>query len=367
MNFSVSLKDRQDFSTLPTGYDIKWFVQKYSFSVFGGPLWATAIAYGDENALWDLIASLRCGVEIYNDKAEMVWWGFVNSVDIIYNNITLSVSIDEMYNNLQVAYSLNLPGLEWNGQRANTNIVQDNNSVAVYGTKQLLVSGGSLTPTQADKLRDLVLTNRKLPVPAVQMRGGQWGDKRAILNMRGWWKTLDWKYYTSSTTATADTGTIITNLATAGNQFFTHVKPSFTTGVSASQLADGDATVKEQIEALMKEGTSNSRRVLSRVTKGRAVEFYEEPIFDRTTAYWLWSDSRITTNINTKMESYLCLVGYYVQIRDARPNRVDIGLLADLNGIFIDEAEYNAQDDTYSPTSRGMLNPWDFAAVRTML
>jgi hypothetical protein len=103
------------------------------------------------------------------------------------------------------------------------------------------------------------------------------------------------------------------------------------------------------------------------VTKGRAVEFYEEPIFDRQSAYWLWSDSRITTNINTKMESYLCPVGYYVQVRDARPNRVDIGLLADVNGIFIDEAEYNAQDDTYSPTARGTLNPWDFAAVRTMI
>ena len=82
----------------------------------------------------------------------------------------------------------------------------------------------------------------------------------------------------------ADTGKILKDIATAGNQFFTGVT-SFTTGVTSSPYRDNAKTCLSEIYALMNLGTSNHRRVLANVTGSRELVFYEQPERDDVTGF----------------------------------------------------------------------------------
>ena len=76
--------------------------------------------------------------------------------------------------------------------------------------------------------------------------------------------------------ATADTGSILSTIATAGNQFFTKVT-SFNTGVVSTPYRDNGKTCLDEIFGLLYMGTSNHLRVLADVTPSRELIFYEQP------------------------------------------------------------------------------------------
>jgi hypothetical protein len=82
----------------------------------------------------------------------------------------------------------------------------------------------------------------------------------------------------------ADTGTILNDIAAAGNQFFTNVT-SLTTGVAASPYRDNAKTCYDEIIALMNLGTSNQRRILADVSPIRELVFYEQPPSDQIDGY----------------------------------------------------------------------------------
>ena len=82
----------------------------------------------------------------------------------------------------------------------------------------------------------------------------------------------------------ADTGTILRDIALAGNQFFTNVFP-ITTGVVSSPYRDNAKSCLDEIIALMNLGTANHRRVLANVTGTRELVFYEQPPVEQVTGY----------------------------------------------------------------------------------
>lgn len=74
----------------------------------------------------------------------------------------------------------------------------------------------------------------------------------------------------------SDTGAQISDIASAGNQFFTRITEP-PTGVFTCPFRDNGYDCLSELQALMDLGTSNHRRILARITSDLHLEFYEQP------------------------------------------------------------------------------------------
>jgi hypothetical protein len=145
-------------------------------------------------ALWELLEWLRAPVYLIDETGERVWWGMVSEVSVRVGAIAIGLSLDRMSNRVAVAYSYVAPGSSSVGTRATTDWAQDDDSVSAYGTLELLSSVSGATTELAETARDRILAAQKYPVPTLRATPGR-GSLSATLSCRGWWDTLDWKYY----------------------------------------------------------------------------------------------------------------------------------------------------------------------------
>jgi hypothetical protein len=183
-------------------------VNSLEWSTAGGPKGGSITATGgSESALWELLEWLRRPVEICHPKTGVpVWWGYVHAAAVRVGAIEVGASLDSMVNRVAVAYSYVAPGTNVVGSRATTAWVQDDLSVATYGTKEFLSSCGGMTPEAAEARRDAILAAQRWPgAPPTQTSGamtprgrarysGAKQSRSATLTLRGWWSTLGWKY-----------------------------------------------------------------------------------------------------------------------------------------------------------------------------
>lgn len=192
--FSLRVLDKsfQNPLVLP---DVTFTPKKYSFAAMGGPKDADIEVEGNERGLWELLEWLACPVEIYDDEMhECVWWGYLHAVDINVGGFRVGANLDDMYNRAAAVYSYVPPGTNTVGTRATTAWAQNDDSVAYYGTKELLISlSGSMT-NAAESKRDEVLGDKYKP--RITFNFGQAGQANTgKIRCEGWWDTLKWKYY----------------------------------------------------------------------------------------------------------------------------------------------------------------------------
>lgn len=163
-------------------------VQRYSFHAVGGPLSATIYAYGDRLALWEFMEMLRCPVIIYDNlRGKPVWWGKLADVKVSDEKMQ-TVSIEDMWNNVQCRYTNNLEPKE-------TAFAGHTDSINTYGQKDVAVLGNDLELDQAEQLRDTEL--ERLKYPQVSKPEIATGASMAQLTCRGWWDTAKWQYYST--------------------------------------------------------------------------------------------------------------------------------------------------------------------------
>ncbi|MDD5517867.1 MAG: hypothetical protein PHV98_00765 [Candidatus Omnitrophica bacterium] len=165
---------------------LRYVVKNYNKRAQWGCNSATIEAYGEKNALFDLVEYLRCGVTIHDDWHSPQYWGFINEITIYWDNVSFSVSLDTMSNNIAVAYTTD-------GIRYTTAWSEDTDSSDTYGEKQLLVSASDRTETDALQLRDAKLQALKYPIPKTRISNSY--KNRAIIQCKPWINTLDWRYY----------------------------------------------------------------------------------------------------------------------------------------------------------------------------
>jgi hypothetical protein len=182
---------QRDFTDLAVQPDVNLEVERYSRSVFGGPKRAKIQATGKAEELFELVNQLRVPIEIINNTGDCVWNGYVHSVSINTAIGTYNVSLDSMSNNIAVAYT------DSDNLRHTTDWASDTGSEDEYGTKELLLSKADITDGDATQTRNVYLENSKYPIPSIRFRGGNTGT--AILDCRGWYETLEWKYYENLT------------------------------------------------------------------------------------------------------------------------------------------------------------------------
>lgn len=174
--------------TLPAGLTVE--VDHYTKTVYGGCEKAELTISGKQDQLLELINYLRNGVEIYDDHGNAVWWGFVNRVEIPREKVIISADLEEMHNKVAVAYNLLTAGGNTVGIRRTSPWISDDDSVAKFGTKELLESGGSMNAVEAVAMATRLRNERGFP--RVFTTSGS--DDEAKIECLGWWQTLAWRY-----------------------------------------------------------------------------------------------------------------------------------------------------------------------------
>lgn len=249
---------RRDFLAMLAPPQVTLIPEKYSWAAVGGPHLATIRADGPREARWELVAYLRCPVEITNDQGEAVWWGYVAEVEVSDGAITARVSIDNLANRVAVAYAYTSPA-NTIGARATTAWAENALSVAEYGVFERLDSSAASAPEAADAQRDQVLAQYAYPVAGIEVRpGGQAAG--ATLQCRGWFTTLSRRQWEHPGEYT------ITDLSVAESTFYIagrrrHIfAPGLPFEVGDSTYNDGTYTVISATEAM--DGGGNVRTAI---------------------------------------------------------------------------------------------------------
>ena len=178
---------RRDFSTtiMPP---LDYTVESYSRSVQGGSKQAAVSATGSRQAIFELIEFLRAPVEIFDEKHDFRWNGYISEVRIDWGGVRYGVSLDTMSNKVAVAYTSGFV-------RYTTNWSTDTTSATEYGTKEYLDSLSEVSDAKALQLRDTSLASTKYPIPSIRSGQAQEETRKVLILCKGWRDTLDWRYY----------------------------------------------------------------------------------------------------------------------------------------------------------------------------
>lgn len=191
MGFSVRVLDRNRGGVmLPDGVTLR--PAGWSASAVGGPATAEIEAGGSADALMSLSAWLGYGLEIYNADGQLVWWGQVHAVEVATGGVRRSTSIAETVNRLKLVYVRRVAGGD--EESAETAWVEDATSIARYGQRERVYTGGTMTQAQAEATASLLLAKLAVPQRAVRVENNK-GEGRILC--RGWFARLDDVYFDS--------------------------------------------------------------------------------------------------------------------------------------------------------------------------
>lgn len=190
---SVVFKQRNNDTQVLVPPSVTLTVERYSKAAKGGCKEAIIRASGERRDLYDFLNWLRYKVEIANERSQLRWWGLIARVDVYDENTYAYADIDFMNNRLAVAYTSQVLGQNAVGSRSTTAWVQDDLSIAEFGSKELLDPRGGMGQTRAEYTRDRLLEQTKFPRAVFDTSEGG-GEIYAKLTCRGWWYTTEWKY-----------------------------------------------------------------------------------------------------------------------------------------------------------------------------
>ncbi len=193
--FSIRF-DSADFSG-PLALDgVGWQVEQLRWRATGGP-WdgrLRADCGGSLERLWGLVDRLRCPVQVLDARGP-AWWGYASAVEINGPGGVMRVDLDSLANQVAVQYRDRSPD-PWGGAAVSTAWASAADSMRRYGTRQWLATSGPAFAEEAQAQRDTLLKLHSWPeIVNRPERGREAGPAFARVELRGWWQTLDWRYY----------------------------------------------------------------------------------------------------------------------------------------------------------------------------
>ncbi|KKW10827.1 MAG: hypothetical protein UY48_C0029G0014 [Candidatus Gottesmanbacteria bacterium GW2011_GWB1_49_7] len=337
----------KDFSDIGEMGKISYRVQRYSQSVLGGPNTATIAAFGSFEALYNLTQKLRCGVLISDTQGRDVWWGYLDGVEINAKGLRLSVGLAGMWNTIYVQYTNDVVATT---TAAGTHAA----SIASYGTKEIIVSASDLaSSTAAEAMRDRLVEFYGLP--RVERTPSDNPEMMAVLTCAGWWNTLNWRYYTNAGTDTVDTTALIADIVTTSGALLAGSELSTTSSITMPETRSGDQRAGDEIAKLLIVGISGGNRLKAKVTKGRILRVEAEP--SSGASDYRWVKGRLYDNNNYPVQPQECPAGMWVEASTGLWGSATTSVLVDTGKFFVEEAEYDALADTWTPTPRGSYIP----------
>ena len=157
----------------------------------GGPYHAEMTATGNINALWDCFLWLRRPVEVFNPRAQRVWWGYVNEIRMETVGFSVSMSLDSMANRVAVLYTYK-NGTEY--VTGDTGALDDTGSQARYGIKDYIHTLGDNDSISATAMRATLLKELRYPSSDYASRGSS-SEPTVTILCNGWIDTLSWRLF----------------------------------------------------------------------------------------------------------------------------------------------------------------------------
>jgi hypothetical protein len=235
---SIKLLDRRSGSVLSFP-GVSFTVARATWSIDGGPAAATVQASGPAARLGQLAQLLRAGAVLCDGSGAPVWWGYVHEVELRLVGVELVISLDELFNRVAVRYRDERISPEVNvGWQFQTAWQQDNNSVTEYGKKEGIFSRPIGFPGEATAYATGLLAKYKRPGLRSALRDQAAVDASAVLELRGWWDTLAWQFFSEARGWAGFNGGGAVGLLgnVAAN---TRVAGSFTVGASGWSVISG--------------------------------------------------------------------------------------------------------------------------------
>lgn len=138
-----------------------------------------------------------------------------------------------------------------------------------------------------------------------------------------------------------ETTTQIDGLVSSVGEFITDVVIENASGLKTLPYRDGTETALQVVGDLQGKGTSNNKRLLSRVTPKRELVVYEEPSPDSPAGYRLRDDGLLYTLSGQPVPPHTCPVGQWVIVDDL------VLAQAPTTQVFVEEVEYRPKDGTF--------------------
>lgn len=181
------------------------------------------------------------------NPVEPIFEGIINRIILNAGGITYTISLDEMYNSLQVLFSTST------SVAGTTTAVQNLTSQNIYGIKQGSAEYGFQwggTGGQPDGLAAKILNAQSFPQASMQASGG--GDFSLNVEIIGIYQTLKWQLFFSSTTTSQTYSAFVLARLSAlsnGTTFFDNADTTQVT-TNAATRAQGDSPGKTVWDSL---------------------------------------------------------------------------------------------------------------------
>jgi len=280
--------------------------------------------------------------------------GYVHSLNLSYNNLVLSRTVDDIYNQVYVRYKTSSSGSDTTATAAN-----DTDSQAIYGTRTLFQEAPVyMNAISAGLYRNKLLADFKLPrVTTERLSNSQSGMGVLNVELRGYIQTLDAKLHNSSSTATDDASDEIRD-AISGADFVTSGTIDTNT-LAVVEEADYER-VWPRIRDITTLGDASSNRWLLGCYQGRTLNYQQADI--SSIAYYVYLKGRegvrITDSNGAEVPASLVQPGQIAFVADVMPAVPQAStLLDDPRAIFIEALEFQlGQVSLQGTTQRDSVN-----------
>ena len=193
MSWSVEVLDRDSGrflnspeSCVPT---------RLSWDDFSGPSKALIRCPYAHLGMEDWRMRLGQDVRVYDSQGRLAWWGCLDQVRQVQGELQRTVGMDEVANRVAVRFN-DLGGAE-PGQISQTDWVENLESQAIYGIKEIVFQVGFTLPETAEWIASARLKERAFPEVklAPHAPGSTETPGACYLECRGWMQTLDWRIW----------------------------------------------------------------------------------------------------------------------------------------------------------------------------
>lgn len=332
-----------------TNFLKRYFIYNYQHTITNQGWFDTAscdiAVRSDGEGFGILEAYLGCYVAIYVDNpAQPIWEGLINRITFNSGKASYTQSLDDMANRLSVVYTGGA------NVAAQTTVVNDTNSQAIYGIKQDQIEFGAdpSAATQRTVLQATQLAQRALPKTSVSQAQGQ--TNLVHLELIGIFHTMEWeKFFSGTGTGTVAAGTAVTNTITAlanGTTFFDNTD---TTQISANAMTVA-AQVRamsywERIQKIADSGDNTNYWIAgilpTNKNTGKRVAYYQQANFSVNYTAYQADGLRPRNQYGQIIPAWLVVPDQVIRVNDILVGH-DTTVLSDPRATYIQSVQYDA-------------------------
>lgn len=316
---------------------------RWSWQLLGGCHHAEIAVSADINTLINYMPELpRMPVEIINNVGSVVWFGYVNTVEVKIGELVIAATLDGMANRVIISYDRLLDG-ETEPTHSYTSLLEDADSVSRFGKFELLYEYGTASPAQASALRALIVKELAKLQSDSRLENGQGVSAKLLCN--GWIHSFAWQIFEEASTTDIAISDQVGQIA-SGMQFIDVVDIVSENTIESNPYREPQSAY-DVLDELMLIADSDNNTMIATIPQ-RGVFRYRA---DNDEDQFIRVGGRFLRGDRSQLQDGEMILGW---CRDL--NTRLIGNLSEANRFYVVESEY--EDGDYTIRSRGTDSPW---------